>query len=79
MEIRKGTFKKGIHPPYNKQFTEKLPIEVMPAPKEVVLPMGMHIGAPAVPDVNVGDPVLLGQVVGKAGGFVSSNIHASVS
>ncbi len=79
MEIRKGTFKKGIHPPYNKQFTEKLPIEVMPAPKEVVLPMSMHIGAPAVPDVNVGDHVLLGQVVGKAGGFVSSNIHASVS
>ncbi len=24
MEIRKGTFKKGIHPPYNKQFTGSL-------------------------------------------------------
>lgn len=79
MEIKKGTFKKGIHPPYNKHFTEKLPIEVMPSPKEVVLPMSMHIGAPATPAVEVGQYVHLGEVVGRAAGYVSSNIHASVS
>lgn len=79
MEIKKGTFKKGIHPPYNKHFTEKLPIEVMPAPKEVILPMSMHIGAPATPAVEVGQYVHLGEVVGSAAGYVSANIHASVS
>ena len=29
MEIKKGTFKKGIHPSYNKHYTSSLPIEIM--------------------------------------------------
>ncbi len=51
----------------------------MPAPAEVVLPMVMHIGAPAVPVVKVGDTVGVGQKVADAGGFVSAPIHATVS
>ena len=54
MDIKQATFKGGIHPSYNKHYTEKLPIETMPAPKEVVLPMSMHIGAPCTPVVEVG-------------------------
>ncbi len=79
MQINRGTFKKGIHPPYNKQFTDKLPIDVMPAPKEVVLPMSMHIGAPCTPIVEAGQYVHAGEIVGKAEAFVSANVHASVS
>lgn len=79
MEIKHATFKGGIHPSYNKQFTDKLPIENMPAPKEIVLPMSMHIGAPCNPVVEVGQEVKMGQLVGQAAGFVSANIHASVS
>ena len=79
MEIKHATFKGGIHPSYNKQYTDKLPIETMPAPKEIVLPMSMHIGAPCSPVVEVGQEVKMGQLVGQAGGFVSANIHSSVS
>jgi electron transport complex protein RnfC len=44
-----------------------------------VIPLAQHIGAPAVACVAKGDKVLAGQVIGTAGGFVSSNIHSSVS
>ena len=79
MNKKHGTFKGGIHPNYNKQYTDKLAIEVMPAPKEIVLPMSMHIGAPCNAVVAVGDCVKMGQLVAEAGGFVSANIHSSVS
>ena len=79
MEIKHATFKSGIHPAYNKQFTDHLPIEKMPAPAEVVLPLSMHIGAPCKPIVEVGQAVKMGQLVAEADGFVSANIHASVS
>jgi electron transport complex protein RnfC len=39
----------------------------------------MHIGAPAVPCVKVGDHVCIGDVIAEAGGFVSSPVHASIS
>ena len=41
--------------------------------------MNQHIGAPASPVVAKGDQVYVGTVVGKAGGFVSSDIHSGVS
>ena len=43
------TFKKGIHPPTNKELTASIPVEVLPLPDQVVLPLGQHIGAPAKP------------------------------
>ena len=51
----------------------------MPLPSKIVLSMGQHIGAPAAPAVAKGDQVYVGTVVGKAGGFVSSDIHSGVS
>ena len=39
----------------------------------------MQAGAPAVPVVAKGDYVLAGQLIAEAGGFVSANIHSSVS
>lgn len=39
----------------------------------------MHIGAPAEPVVKKGDTVMVGTLIGKATGFVSANIHSSVS
>ncbi len=42
----------------------------MPTPEHVVIPMSMHIGAPAEPVVKKGDTVMVGTVIGKAGGFV---------
>ena len=49
-------------------------------PKEVLLPMTMHAGAPAEPIVAVGDYVRVGQKIAERGekGF-SSPVHATVS
>lgn len=51
----------------------------LPLPDSVVIPMAMHIGAPAKPVVKVGDYVKTGQLIGEPGGFVSAPIYASVS
>ena len=73
------TFKGGIHPDYMKDITCNKPIINLPAPKTLVFPMQQHIGAMATPCVEVGERVLMGQKIAEAGGFVSANIHSSVS
>lgn len=73
------TFSKGgIHPTENK-FSAGKAIEKLALPKTVSIPISQHIGAPATPVVNKGDKVLAGQVIAKSSGFVSANIHSSVS
>lgn len=79
MSAQESTFIGGAHVPPSKSLTEKLAIERCPAPATVSIPMSMHIGKPATAIVKVGDKVTVGQVIGEAGGFVSSNVHASVS
>ncbi len=73
------TFEQGIHPEYNKELTQDEALKEAIVPDEVVIPMQQHIGAPAEPIVKVGDRINLGQKIGQATGFVSANIHASVS
>ena len=73
------TFRGGVHPGDNKKNSNKLPIENLKAPKELVFPVSQHIGAPCEPVVSVGDEVKMGQLIAKAGGFVSANIYSSVS
>ncbi|MDL2264830.1 electron transport complex subunit RsxC [Parabacteroides sp. OttesenSCG-928-G21] len=68
----------GIHPPENKLSSGKK-ITLLPVPKQVVIPLNQHIGAPAIAVVKKGDDVKVGTLLGKAGGFVSANIHSSVS
>ena len=69
----------GIHPNDHKAATNKKPIEALPPPARVVIPMSLHIGAPCTPCVAVGDEVTVGQKVGDAPAFVSAPVHASVS
>ena len=68
----------GVHVPHRKNTADKPALRMEP-PKTVVLPMSMHIGAPAKPVVKVGDLVKVGTLVAEAGGAVSAPIHASVS
>jgi electron transport complex protein RnfC len=73
------TFPKGgVHPPENKFSADKT-IEALPLPEQVVIPISQHIGDPAAAVVAKGDKVVVGQVIAKAAGFVSANIHSSVS
>ncbi|KAB3535923.1 electron transport complex subunit RsxC [Alkaliphilus pronyensis] len=73
------TFKGGIHPPEFKEPTAHLPIEKAWEPKTVSIPLQQHIGAPCEAIVKVGDRVTVGQKIGEAKGFVSANVHSSVS
>ena len=73
------TFKGGIHPPHSKKSTENLAIVDFLGPKVIEIPLRQHIGAPCEPTVQKGDLVKVGQLIGAAGGFVSANVHSSVS
>ena len=75
----KSTFLGGIHPYEGKKLTMDKPTTVLLPKGDLVFPMSQHIGAPAKPIVAVGDHVLVGQKIGEAGGFISSNIISSVS
>ncbi len=68
----------GVHPPENK-ISADCKIEELPLPKTVIIPVAQHIGAPSTAAVNKGDSVKVGQVIAKSSGFVSTNIHSSVS
>ena len=73
------TFNKGgIHIPENK-ITARYPIVDVPAPREVVVTFSQHIGAIAVCCVKVGDQVRRGQLIAKANGVVSANVHTPIS
>lgn len=68
----------GVHPAENK-ISANMAIEKLKLPVQVSIPVGQHIGAPAVAVVKPGDKVKTGQKIAESGGFVSSNVHSSVS
>lgn len=68
----------GIHPKSNKLSAGR-PIESIAPPAEAVISLGQHLGAPATATVAKGDKVKVGTLIGKATGFVSANVHSSVS
>ena len=69
----------GVHPAEHKDLTEhKATAPLAQAPKQVVIPMSMHIGVPCKPVVAVGDQVKVGQLIGETTGL-GAPIHASVS
>lgn len=73
------TFKLGgIHPEENK-LSANSPVRPIPLPEVVTIPVAQHIGAPAEPVVAKGDKVKTGQLIAKAGGMISANVHATVS
>ncbi len=68
----------GVHPNDSK-ISASQAIEQFPAVERVYISMSQHLGAPATPVVAKGDKVLVGQIVGASSGFISANIHSSVS
>ena len=69
----------GVHPVENKEYTEHLALKKFPEPDTVIIPLSMHIGAPANPVVQAGDTVKVGQLIGEQAGFISAPVHSSVS
>ncbi|MEH6824516.1 MAG: electron transport complex subunit RsxC [Motiliproteus sp.] len=73
------SFHGGIHPPENKRQSLQRPLQRLPLPKRLILPLQQHIGAPSTPLVNVGDKVLKGQVIAEPTGHISVYLHAPTS
>lgn len=69
----------GVHPHDNKQYSVHQPITECPLPQKAIIPLVQHIGAPAQPVVEKGQKVKVGELIAKAGGFVSANIHSPFS
>lgn len=68
----------GVHPADSK-ISSDAAIENFPIPEIAYISMSQHLGAPATPIVAVGDKVKVGQKIAEASGFISANIHSSVS
>lgn len=73
----RGTFPRGVHPPEGKELSADAPIEVLPTPKRVTVPLLQHLGAPARLLVKPRQEVAWGEKIGEAGGFISAAVHAS--
>ncbi|WP_320130838.1 electron transport complex subunit RsxC [uncultured Sphaerochaeta sp.] len=74
------TFSKGgVHPDDKKVFSRSQRIERLPLPKELVVSMSQHLGAPAKTLKSKGDLVQKGEKIGEASGFISADVHSPVS
>ncbi|MDR3123507.1 MAG: electron transport complex subunit RsxC [Treponema sp.] len=77
-----STFKRGLRfPSTRKEATEGKPVELAPLPKQVVIPINQHFGAPNKCLVAVGDHVKRGQKIADAAapGPMTVPVHASIS
>ena len=75
------TFKRGIHPKEQKQYTENVPINTLlpAAGSEIIFPMVQHMGPPCNPLVEKGQKVLLGEKIGDSNALFCAPVHSSVS
>ncbi|MBN2886930.1 MAG: electron transport complex subunit RsxC [Chromatiaceae bacterium] len=69
----------GIHPEGRKHLSAGQPIEALPLPALLHIPLAQHIGAPAVPLVRRGQQVAKGEMLARAQGAISAPVHASTS
>ncbi len=79
LNLKRHTFKHGVHPPENKETTNGLPIRQFSFAPVIILPVSQHIGAPAIMVVREGEEVTRGQLLAKADGYLSVPLHAPVS
>lgn len=68
----------GIHID-DRKYSHESPIERLPAPKTVVVPVSQHIGAPAKTVVAKEQAVKIGQIIAEKAGFISANVLSPVS
>jgi electron transport complex protein RnfC len=73
------TFRHGIHPPEAKDETSGLAIRQFPFAPLLVVPLVQHLGKASIPVVREGEPVVRGQRIARADGFMSVAMHAPVS
>jgi len=70
--------RRGAKVPESK-ITAASPIEPLPLPEKVIIPMQQHIGAENAPLASRGAEVLTGQKIGESEKFISAPVHATLS
>jgi len=74
--MRLHAFHGGLRLPGHKAVAASRPISTLALSPVLTLPLQQHSGSPAVPVVAVGDIVAVGQLIGRAQGALSANVHA---
>jgi len=75
----RGTFSRGVHPPDRKEFACDAPVEVLPVPAKVCVPLLQHLGAPCKATVANKQEVAAGDEVGSSDAFISAPVHTPIS
>ena len=69
----------GVHPEDHKRPAADAAVLKLPVAPRLFIPLSQHVGAPARPQVVVGQRVLKGQCLAEAQGNISAPIHAPTS
>ncbi|MCB1778359.1 MAG: electron transporter RnfC, partial [Candidatus Competibacteraceae bacterium] len=77
--MRLHTFRGGVHPPNQKHLSADRPIESLPLPPRLYIPLQQHAGTPALPVVTVGQKVAKGELLAREHGVTSAPLHAPSS
>lgn len=77
--MRSLTFRGGVHPPERKELAKDSAIRRFDNPTKVFLFLSNHAGVPAKPLVEPGDLVKTGQKIAEVAGYVSANLHSSIT
>ncbi|AKJ64414.1 electron transport complex subunit RsxC [Kiritimatiella glycovorans] len=75
----RGRFARGVHPPERKELAEGAPIEPLPAPEQVEIPVLQHVGAPCISSVKPKQEVAEGDTIADSESFISAPVHASIA
>ncbi|UCG10871.1 MAG: electron transport complex subunit RsxC [Dehalococcoidia bacterium] len=78
MRLKLTGARRGAKVPESK-ITAGSPIEPLPLPEKVIIPMQQHIGAENAPLASRGTEVLTGQKIGESEKFISAPVHATLS
>jgi len=70
------SFKRGIHPPHRKKYSESAPIQAFVPTGDLLIPLSQHIGAPCKPTIKPREEVTFGQKIADIDHPISAPIHA---
>lgn len=74
-----GGLRGQVRPAHAKSDSARSAIAPVPIPARLFLPLKQHAGAPASPQVAIGERVRAGQCLAKAAGRISAAVHAPVA
>lgn len=74
-----GKLHGGLRLDSEKEQATSGPLQTVPIPPQLILPLAQHVGDPAHPIVGIGERVLKGQLIAEQEGTLGAPVHASSS